>query len=310
MKFKQRVSIKICTGFLFFLVNFMHGMEIDSSKSEAVENTKKEKKIFGAGAERILKGHTGLVFGVAYNPHKEGELASCSDDTTVIIWDLRSGNEKNVLKEDTNSNFFLGDTDLVRQVAYNAHKEGELASCSDDKTVIIWDIETGNQKNVLKGHTGWVVGVAYNPHKEELASGSHDKTVRLWDTETGKQKNVLKGHTDLVTGVAYSKEGELASCSIDKTVRLWDLRTGKVKNVLKGHTDLVTGAAYSPHKEELASCSWDKTVRLWDLRTGKEKNVLEGHTNSVMGVAYNPHKEELASCSWDKTVRLWNLFRE
>ena len=57
--------------------------------------------------------------------------------------------------------------------------DGRLASCSHDKTVRIWDVETGECVQVLTGHGDWVMGVAALPDGR-LASSS-DKTVRLWD---------------------------------------------------------------------------------------------------------------------------------
>ena len=37
-----------------------------------------------------LKGHTGFIEKVLFNPVKDAELASCSADGTVRFWDVRS----------------------------------------------------------------------------------------------------------------------------------------------------------------------------------------------------------------------------
>ena len=58
--------------------------------------------------------------------------------------------------------------------------DGRLASCSDDKTVRIWDLDTGECVQVLTGHGDCVNGVVALPDGR-LASCSSDKTVRLWD---------------------------------------------------------------------------------------------------------------------------------
>ncbi len=42
----------------------------------------------------------------------------------------------------------------------------------------VWDLESGELKRMLKGHTDWVKCVAVTPTGEGVISGSDDKTVR------------------------------------------------------------------------------------------------------------------------------------
>jgi WD40 repeat protein len=56
-----------------------------------------------------------------------------------------------------------------------------LASGSQDKTVKLWDVASGQQGRTLKGHADSVRSVAFSPDGSVLASGSEDKTVNLWN---------------------------------------------------------------------------------------------------------------------------------
>ena len=192
-----------------------------------------------------------------------------------------------------------------------------LASCSEDKTVRLWDPATGEPLRTLTGHTDWVEGVAFSPDGQLLASCSEDKTVRLWDPATGEPLRTLTGHTSWVKGVAFSPDGQLlASCSEDKTVRLWDPATGEPLRTLTGHTSWVKGVAFSPDGRLLASCSLDMRlvaradtgaggVQLWDPATGEPLRTLTGHTDLVKGVAFSPDGRLLAS-GGISGVQLWD----
>src|SRR5262245_53838087 len=149
-----------------------------------------------------------------------------------------------------------GHTDGVTSVAWS--RDGKrLASGSSDRTVRIWDGETGAPKHTLEGHTDGVTSAAWSRDGKRLASGSWDNTD-LVDENWNSCLQMLEGHTDGVTSVAWSRDGKrLASGSSDRTVRIWDGETGAPKHTLEGHTDGVTSAAWSRDGKRLASGSWD-----------------------------------------------------
>jgi WD40 repeat protein len=84
----------------------------------------------------------------------------------------------------------------VNSVAYSPDGR-HIISGSFDKTIRIWDAETGAAVGKpLEGHTDWVNSVAYSPDGRHIISGSYDKTIRIWDAETGAAVGKpLEGHT-------------------------------------------------------------------------------------------------------------------
>ena len=64
--------------------------------------------------------------------------------------------------------------------------DGKCAlSASGDKTVRVWDVDTGNCLRTLQGHTSYVYAVAITPDGKCALSTSRDNTVRVWELKTG-----------------------------------------------------------------------------------------------------------------------------
>ncbi|MCG6138663.1 MAG: hypothetical protein MET45_29390, partial [Nostoc sp. LLA-1] len=67
-----------------------------------------------------------------------------------------------------------------------------LATASDDQTVRIWDVNTGECLKMFTGHTNRVWSVKFSPDGEMLTSASHDETIKLWSVRTGECYKTLQ----------------------------------------------------------------------------------------------------------------------
>jgi WD40 repeat protein len=61
-----------------------------------------------------------------------------------------------------------------------------LASASQDRTIKLWDMASGQNTATLRGHAEAVLSVAFSPDGKILASAGQDKTIKLWDMQPAK----------------------------------------------------------------------------------------------------------------------------
>lgn len=217
---------------------------------------------------------------ISFSPHPFIEtLAAGGPWNNIAVWDTTTGEQVQG---------FIGHTAVVNSIAFEGTAR-ELVSGSRDKTIRRWDVEKGNIRHTLTGHTDNVLTLAVNPHVGgvNLASGSADKTIRLWDygyyLSHEKSYKTLTGHTEAVLSVAYNSrlvlatpelrihggnfQVMLASGSADRTIRLWDGLGGAHEGTLTGHNGGVTSLAFHPDGTTLMSGSDDTTIRWWELGT-------------------------------------------
>ncbi|MEO9127405.1 MAG: hypothetical protein ABI262_22370, partial [Microcoleus sp.] len=178
-------------------------------------------------------------------------------------------------------------SDSVRAVAIAP--DGLTAiSASWDKTLKIWDTQTGRELKTLTGHSDWVCAVAIAPDGKTAISASWDNTLKIWDTETGRELKTFTSHSNPVTAVAIAPDGKTAiSASWDKTLKIWDTETGRELKTLTGHSDAVFAVAIAPDGKTAISASNDNTLKVWDLLIATEVASFTGD-GPFNGCAFAP----------------------
>ena len=173
------------------------------------------------------------------------------------------------------------------------HTSSRMASGSGDNTARIWDTDTDTPVSTLKGHTGWVLVVSWNPEGNILATGSMDNTARLWDPKTGQELGQpLRGHSKWLTSLAWEplhlqRQPDaplLATASKDATVRIWNTSLQRADVVLSGHKSCITSIRWSG-QDHIYSASQDRTIKIWDPRTGRLLSTLSAHSHWVNHLA-------------------------
>lgn len=142
-----------------------------------------------------------------------------------------------------------------------------LISASEDHTIKVWDIATGQEIYTLTGHTGSVLTLVLTSDGKQVISGSADHTIKVWSLETGQEIYTLRGHQGIIPTLALSSDGKiLYSGSEDKTVKLWSLETQQEIAGFECQQSILS-LAVTPDNKKLIACLEDCFLQIWDLKT-------------------------------------------
>lgn len=183
-----------------------------------------------------------------------------------------------------------------------------LVSGSRDRTIRVWDVETGRELHKLEDHRGAVTCLAFSRNGRWLVSGSEDRTIRVWDMNTMSRRRILRNFTAGVTSLEVTPDdAQIIAITGNGSVKVFRFATFEEYQTLLEPSDVANDLAISPDGKLLAIATDSTTVRLWNLETHEETGNLTGHLTGVSCLEFGLNGRWLAGGSMDGVVKIWDV---
>ena len=244
--------------------------------------------------EAIMLLGRGNIGDIKYSP--DGKFIAIATSIGIEIFDAESLSRQK---------FLQGHSGRVLSACFSPDGT-KLASGSEDTTITIWDVATGNELATLWGHSKLVNSVSFSPDGTKLASGSLDRAIKIWDVEENIEIATLSGHRYRVNSLCFSPDGTMLASSGPGGIKLWDITKYDEIATIEGHKGDSMGVyrvIFSPDGTKLVSSAYD--IKVWDVEKCVEiasfPEAKEGRL-PITSISFSPDGSKLA----DSTIRLWD----
>lgn len=156
-----------------------------------------------------------------------------------------------------------------------------LISCGSDRSIKIWNIETGDPIRSLSNHTDRVLSLSprstqyFNdtPLPFTCASASDDQTVRIWQPIIGRMVRIVRDHNASVLQVDWDPAGKsVYSADTSGVIRKIDGNSDQILTEVETGLDWIHALSVSPDGTSLAAGDWDGDIQIWKISS--ESNQL------------------------------------
>lgn len=320
--------------FIFFLSLFFWITYSQAQESELLKN---------------LKGHSIEINAVAFSP--DGKLlASVAGNmqnrrSEFFLWDTESG--KTLYAFDTGSDYladicfhpdgsmvavaggfsqsvnlqlwdvptrtlvrkFVGQ-EAVKSIAFSS--DGKyLVSGGLDKTVRIWEVQSGQLVQTLSGHQYFVLDIEVSKDGKWIISSAGDYNkkvgeVKVWETKSGRLVQTIKGLPYPVNAIALCNNNQhLVTAGENGTLKIWDFEKGtEIRDLTEPYTNIET-ISISDDGKYLLTSGENRSIKLWDMESGEKIKTITGHLKAIHSVVFNQGANLFASAGKDLTIKIW-----
>lgn len=209
-----------------------------------------------------------------------------------------------------------GHREWIRDLDFTADGR-QLVSCSFDKTVRVWDLDSQRQLHSVSTPTR-CTALAVSPDGRRAVAAGQGQTIVVVDLEDGTVVRKLNpGGTRngrSYEGVAWSPDGSrIASACLDRSGRIWNVESGQLV-----HTFPIIAPSNGPceihytadgNRLVIAPQGKPGRVQVLDARNGSEEMQIpiNGEDSASADLAIAPDSTRFVSGTWNGSMILGDL---
>ena len=306
-------------------------VKIDPSKNFfAVVTSRNNINIYNIknlSLECILEDHKHIIYDIIFNPSKEKfELYSCSEDSTVRVWNL-------LLRKCTN--YFYQHGASIRHLQMT--NDGNfLIGGSFDNKLYVWRVLASQEKNIkpkifnlnksekqinfecMLYYTKVVPLDDNKKIKPTLLLGDDEGILAEFDLYTGNVMDSFYTNINqpIVQVYFYQNETNKENYLFAFTNEQFLIKI-KINILLENISNSLIEGIYPFYCQEILSLKWlnsscnsfafssnDKMLKIYDIENNKI-NIFEGHTDFIMSITIKNNL--IITSSKDNTIRIWSM---
>ncbi|HOV39855.1 MAG TPA: hypothetical protein PLG79_14130, partial [Spirochaetales bacterium] len=177
--------------------------------------------------------HTAIITRIGFDA-EERFLATASNDKTIRIWDLKTGNLLKVLRPP------IGTAQEGRIYAVAISPDGSTVAAAGwtayewegTNSIYLFQRESGKLFKRLPGLPSVINHLAFSPDGRFLAAGIGQGGIRIYETVLFTQIKEDIDYQGEVYGLDFGKDGKLVTGAYDGNLRLYDRNFNLIKKVV------------------------------------------------------------------------------
>ncbi|BBM83285.1 WD40 repeat domain-containing serine/threonine protein kinase [Candidatus Uabimicrobium amorphum] len=266
-----------------------------------------KKVVFSVNGKMLIACYLGQDQTSGGNRATRNSKIAVALQQTIVVWDVEKRRKrKSIVAHKSEFLNNINDCDIYKDW---------LLTAGDDKTVRLWDVKTGKQLQIFKGHEDEVSCCRF-ASQGKIVSASYDKTIRVWDIKRANATKILDIHKGRVYGFDLMEDGQtIVSVGEDQKLIITDLASEKIKQVFTGHKGVsfsrgqrhlavISSCAVTKNGQTIITSGNDNTVKLW--KASKQNPQTIAKLNSKITTLSFSADNMVITNAPDIAVRLWS----
>lgn len=209
--------------------------------------------------------------------------------------------------------------DLIINKIIVSSNELNLATCSWDNTIKVWNPETMELKTSIYADNLGVNDILFINNNETIVSCGKDKKIKIWDINSNIQLGQFDGHKHWVNAIAFNNiKNMLASGSCDNTIKIWDIEK-QICLLTIQNEEWINDLVFSPNGDYLVANCYNGISKVFDTKTfqliceyNEHSKVFPYHhsikreaTNWIYSVVFDGVNKSIYTASVDGSIHNW-----